>query len=81
MFQTGELMEGVDLNICSKMEALANVTQMLMQIRRAHAAPQTAGAVTVMHTADALDALTSGRVPRARSAQQSGPRLTSKRMG
>ena len=60
MFQTGEEMGSVDLKIRLKMDDLANVTQMLMQMRKALAVPQQAGAVTVMHTANVLDVLTLG---------------------
>ena len=48
----------MDLNICLKMGDLANATQLLMQTRRALAAPQLAGAEIVMLTANVLDALT-----------------------
>ena len=41
-----------------KMEALANATQLVMQTKRAPAAPQLAGAETVMRTAKGMEALT-----------------------
>ena len=64
MFQTGEQMGDVDLNICFEMEDLANVTQMLMQMRKALAATHgvLAGVVTVMHTANVLDAQILGKL-------------------
>ena len=48
-------MGNVDLKIRFKMEDLANVTQTVF----IHAVPQEAGAGTVMHTANVLDAQTS----------------------
>ena len=62
MFQTGEEMGSVDLKIRLKMDDLANVTQMLMQMRKALAVPQKAGAVTPKITANVLDAQTSGKL-------------------
>ena len=62
MFQTGEQMGDVDLKIRFKMEDLANVTQMLMQMRKALAVPQEAGVVTGMHTANVLDAQILGKL-------------------
>lgn len=41
-----------------KMEALANATQMVMQTKRAPAAPQLTFAETVMRTAKGMEALT-----------------------
>ena len=58
MFQTGEQMGDVDLNIRFKMEDLANVNQM----RKVHAVPHMAGAGTVMHTANVLDAQILGKL-------------------
>ena len=55
-------MGGVELKIHSKMEDLANATQMPMQMRKVHAVPQEAGVVTVMTTAHVLDAPTSGNL-------------------
>ena len=51
-------MGDVDLNISFKMEDLANVTQTTM----VHAVPHLAGAGTVMHTANVLDAPTLGNL-------------------
>ena len=59
MFQTGEQMGDVDLNIRFKMEDLANVTQMPMQMRKAHAVLLRDGVETAMHTANVLNAPTS----------------------
>ena len=50
-------MGGADKIINLKMEDLANVIQILVT----HAVPQQAGAVTLMHTAIVLNAMTSGR--------------------
>ena len=55
-------MGDVDLKIHFKMEDLANVTQMLMQMRKALAVPQEAGVVTGMHTANVLDAQILGKL-------------------
>ena len=55
-------MGDVDLKIRFKMEDLANVTQMLMQMRKALAVPQEAGVVTGMHTANVLDAQILGKL-------------------
>ena len=64
MFQTGEQMGNVDLKIRFQMEDLANVTQMLMQMRKALAATHgvLAGVVTVMHTANVLHAQILGQL-------------------
>ena len=51
-------MGNVDLKIRFKMEDLANVTQTVF----IHAVPQEAGAGTVMHTANVLDAQTLGKL-------------------
>ena len=51
-------MGNVDLKIRFKMEDLANVTQTVF----IHAVPQEAGAGTVMHTANVLDAPTLGNL-------------------
>ena len=48
---------GVDRIIHFKMEDLPNVIQMLIT----HAVPREAGAVTLMHTVNVLDAMTSGQ--------------------
>ena len=48
---------GVDRIIHFKMEDLPNVIQMLFT----HAVPQEAGVVTLMHTVNVLDAMTSGQ--------------------
>ena len=50
MFQTGETMAGADLNTNLTMGGTANVTQMQMQMRKAHAVPKQAGAGTVVST-------------------------------
>ena len=55
-------MDGVVSNTRFKMEDLASVTQMPMQMRKALAAPQEAGVETVMHTANVLVALTLGHL-------------------
>ena len=60
MFQTGEKMGDVDLNICLKMGDLPNATQLLMQKRRALAVPHLAIVEIVLLTANVLDARTSG---------------------
>ena len=52
-------MDDVVSNTRFKMEDLASVTQMPMQIRKAHAVPIQAGVETAMHTANVLNALTS----------------------
>ena len=62
MFQTGEQMGDVDLNIHFKMEDLANVTQRLMLMRRDLVVPQKAGAGTVTNTANVLNAPTLGNL-------------------
>ena len=48
MFQTGEQMGGVDLIFNLKMEDQVNVIRMLMKMRKAHAVPHEATAVTVI---------------------------------
>ena len=53
-------MVGVVLNTRFQMEDLASVTQMPMQIRKAHVVPLVAGVETLLHTAHAPDAQTSG---------------------
>ena len=58
IFQSGEMMGGVDLTFHLKMEDPANATQMLMQVRKAHAVPMQAGAGTVFFTATVLNAQT-----------------------
>ena len=59
-FQTGELMENVDLKICFLMEDRANVIHLLMHTKKAHAVPPRAGVGTLMHTAPVQVALTTG---------------------
>ena len=58
MFQTGETMGGVDLTTNLPMGGTANATQMQMQMRKAHAVPQQAGAGTVGLTVE-MEAPTS----------------------
>ena len=59
---------GVDRIIHFKMEDLPNVIQPalgkqgLEQMLFTHAVPQEAGAVTLMHTVNVLDAMTSGQI-------------------
>jgi len=48
--KTGETMAGADLNTNLTMGGTANVTQMQMQMRKAHAVPKQAGAGTVVST-------------------------------
>ena len=52
-------MDGAVSKTRFKMEDLANVTQMPMQTRKAHAVPLLAGVATAMHTVNVLDALTT----------------------
>ena len=59
LFQTGELMGDVGLEADFQMGDQANATQMVMQTKKAPAAPHLAGAETVMLTAKGLEALTS----------------------
>ena len=64
MLQTGDQTGDVGLITLFKMGDQANATQLLMQMRRALAVPQVAGAEIVMLTANVLDALTSGVMAR-----------------
>ena len=58
--ETGDRTEDVDFNILFLMADQANATHLQMQTRRAPAAPHMDFAETLMITANAMDALTSG---------------------